>query len=479
MIEPYIRKLDLKLTPHDAFIRLQSLPGILFFDGDQTTSEYAFITADPFYVVEDGKINEPIPKTNTLETLKTEFRKWSVKPTDGVPPFQGGIGGFLGYGFSKQLEKLPPDKDSIIHSPNIHLGFYDWVISYDFRKKQMWLVSTGFPETVEHSRITRAISRSNMVIKLLEKPETKGTNPSSKYKYSYKKPERLLRLFDNEHFYCDNSADDYMKSVKKSIDYINAGDSFQINLSQRFWHPKFCDDISLYDSLIKVSPAPFACYISTPSGTIISASPERFLTLRGNKVVTSPIKGTRPRGKTPEEDEALALALLNSPKDRAENIMIVDLLRNDLGRVCSYGSIQVEEICKLESYSNVHHLVSKVTGKLIDGSDGLDLLLACFPGGSVTGAPKIRSMEIIAELETSPRGIYCGSAGYIGFDGTMDTNILIRTIFSSGDWLQFGAGGGIVADSIPNEEYNETLNKASGIIKAIRSHEDLARLFRI
>ncbi len=371
------------------------------------------------------------------------------------------------------------DRSSFVPSPNLSIGFYDWVLSFDLRNNQTWLVSTGFPETVEHLQVLRAQNRAEMVMKLLETPARGNHKNSATIELSYKVPENLFRLFEGQHFYCDNSANDYMNSVERSIEYINAGDSFQVNLSQRFWHPKFCEDRLLYELLSKVSPAPFSCYLSTSKGNILSVSPERFLTLRNNKVITSPIKGTRPRGKTEKEDIELATSLLNSEKDRAENVMIVDLLRNDLGRVCSFGSIQVEELCKLESYSNVHHLVSKVTGNLKPEHDALDLLLSCFPGGSVTGAPKIRSMEIISELETSPRGIYCGSAGYLGFDGSMDTNILIRSIFSSEKWLQFGAGGGIVADSKPDDEYLETLNKASGIIKAIRSHPNSTKLIQL
>ena len=474
MITPYIKKINLHISPSEAFLRLQDLPGILFLDGNDKTSDYAFISADPFNVLEEQANDNQ--QGDILKTLRAEYLRWKIKPTEGVPPFQGGIAGVFGYGLSKQLEKLPLDRSSFVPSPNLSIGFYDWVLSFDLRNNQTWLVSTGFPETVEHLQVLRAQNRAEMVMKLLETPARGNHKNSATIELSYKVPENLFRLFEGQHFYCDNSANDYMNSVERSIEYINAGDSFQVNLSQRFWHPKFCEDRLLYELLSKVSPAPFSCYLSTSKGNILSVSPERFLTLRNNKVITSPIKGTRPRGKTEKEDIELATSLLNSEKDRAENVMIVDLLRNDLGRVCSFGSIQVEELCKLESYSNVHHLVSKVTGNLKPEHDALDLLLSCFPGGSVTGAPKIRSMEIISELETSPRGVYCGSAGYLGFDGSMDTNILIRSIFSSEKWLQFGAGGGIVADSKPDDEYLETLNKASGIIKAIRSHPNSTKL---
>lgn len=479
MITPYIEKISLPISPREAFLRLQHLSGLLFLEGDSNTSDFAFITAAPFKVLEYQAGTSQQQQGDILKTLKSEYRRWKIKPCAEVPPFQGGIAGLFGYGLSKQLEKLPSDRETFISSPDLSIGFYDWVLSFDLKNKQVWLVSTGFPETTEHLRTSRAKSRAEMVLNLLKTPSKNELTNFTQKELGYEAPDNLFRLFEDEHFFCDNSATYYIKSVEKSIEYINAGDSFQINLSQRFWHPKFCDDRLLYEILSNTSPAPFSCYLPTSMGNILSASPERFLTLRDNKVITSPIKGTRPRGKTEKEDFQLASSLLNSPKDRAENVMIVDLLRNDLGRVCSFGSIQVEELCKLETYSNVHHLVSKVTGRLKPEYDALDLLLSCFPGGSVTGAPKIRSMEIISELETSPRGIYCGSAGYLGFDGSMDTNILIRSIFSSGKWLQFGAGGGIVADSKPEDEYLETLNKASGIIKAIRSHPDSVKLFQL
>jgi para-aminobenzoate synthetase component 1 len=215
------------------------------------------------------------------------------------------------------------------------------------------------------------------------------------------------------------------------------------------------------------NPAPFAGYFDLGDFALASASPERFVRLVEGRVETRPIKGTRPRGATPADDARRRNELLASAKDRAENVMIIDLLRNDLGRVCRYGSVQVEAVCRLESYATVHHLVSEVRGQLRPGLGAIDLLRATFPGGSVTGAPKIRAMEIIAELEPTARGPYCGCLGYVGFDGTMDTNILIRTFTAGRGWVQFPVGGGIVADSEPETEYQETLHKAAGLLRAL------------
>ena len=240
-----------------------------------------------------------------------------------------------------------------------------------------------------------------------------------------------------------------------------------MNIAQRLLHPASLPPLDLYERLRRVNPAPFAGYFDLGDFVIASASPERFVTVRGREVSTRPIKGTRPRGATPEEDRARANELLTSAKDRAENVMIVDLLRNDLGRVCSYGSVKVESVCRLESHPTVHHLVSEVVGTLRPDRGPIDLLRAAFPGGSVTGAPKVRAMEVIAELEPTARGPYCGSLGYIGFDGGMDTSILIRTFTLGKGWMQFPVGGGIVADSRPEAEYDETLHKAAGLLRAL------------
>jgi para-aminobenzoate synthetase component 1 len=255
--------------------------------------------------------------------------------------------------------------------------------------------------------------------------------------------------------------------VRRAIDYIEAGDCFQVNLSQRLLTPARLHPLRLYERLRRRNPAPFAGYLDLGDFVVLSASPERFLRVTDGWVETRPIKGTRPRAHTPAEDEAAAAELLHSAKDRAENVMIVDLLRNDLGRVCRYGSVQVPEVCRLESYPFVHHLVSQVRGRLREDRTPVDLLRAAFPGGSVTGAPKVRAMEIIAELEPTARGAYCGSLGFLGLDGSMDSNLLIRTFTQGRGWLQFPVGGGIVADSTPEAEYEETLHKAAGLLRAL------------
>jgi len=262
---------------------------------------------------------------------------------------------------------------------------------------------------------------------------------------------------------------EFKDAVRRTIDYIEAGDIYQANITQRFRArlPSGFDRLSLYQALRTRNPATFGAYLDFGATAILSSSPERFLKVAEGRVETRPIKGTRPRGRGPAEDKALAAELLASAKDRAENLMIVDLLRNDISRVCKIGSVKAPTLFGLESYATVHHLVSVVTGELAEGRSAVDLLRACFPGGSVTGAPKIRAMEIIAELEPTSRGPYCGSIGYLSADGGMDSNIVIRTYCLQGQDLTFQVGGGIVADSDPQAEYEESLDKAKALIEVL------------
>ncbi|MDA3164773.1 aminodeoxychorismate synthase component I, partial [Pseudomonas aeruginosa] len=260
---------------------------------------------------------------------------------------------------------------------------------------------------------------------------------------------------------------DYRQAIRRIQDYIQAGDCYQVNYSQRFQAACSGSPWPAYRALREACPTPFSGYLRLADGAILSLSPERFLKLGKGKVETRPIKGTRPRGKTPEEDMALAASLLASPKDRAENLMIVDLLRNDIGRSCQPGSVRVPELFALESYPNVHHLVSSVTGELAPGKDALDLLEGSFPGGSITGAPKIRAMQIIDELEPSRRGIYCGSLFYLDVRGEMDSSIAIRTLLVRNGQVSCWGGGGIVADSHWEDEYQETLDKVRVLLETL------------
>lgn len=362
------------------------------------------------------------------------------------------------------LERLPRPRFDEFQVPELAVGFYDWVIGFDHLAGRAWLVSTGFPEKDPCRRERRARQRAEEVKRRLELPAPIPT---------WRAP-RLTPLSAPHHpvlqhgnVFSNFGRKRYLQAVSQAIEYIHAGDCFQVNLAQRLLTPATRSPLELYGRLRERNPSPFAGYFDLGEFVIASASPERFLRLEQGEVETRPIKGTRPRGSSPAEDNAIALQLQASAKDRAENVMIVDLLRNDLGKVCRFGSVRVDALCRLETYPFVHHLVSQVRGQLREGLGPVDLLRASFPGGSVTGAPKIRAMEIIAELEQTARGPYCGSLGYLGFDGSMDTNLLIRTFTLGKGWMQFPVGGGIVADSVPENEYEETWHKAAGLLRAL------------
>ncbi|MDB2683174.1 aminodeoxychorismate synthase component I [Alphaproteobacteria bacterium] len=347
--------------------------------------------------------------------------------------------GYFGYDLGRTLEKLPQDTIENKDVPIMAIGLYDFAIEFDHAKQKAQIIIYAENPKERKQEILHVISQT--------KPELQNA------------PSQL-------HWTSNFTENAHKEKVQKIIDYIHEGDIFQANLSQRFSAdlPEIFNTWEHYKALRQINPAPFASYFNCGDIKISSASPERFLVLQDDHVETRPIKGTLPRSMPKE-------ILENNEKDRAENIMIVDLLRNDLSKVCETHSIEVPELCKLETFANVHHLVSTVTGKLKENQTALDLLKACFPGGSITGAPKIRSMEIIEELETHSRGPYCGAMGYITPDGNMDTNILIRTLIYNGDKVSFNVGGGITAASTPAAEYQETLDKAKGIFESFGPKE--------
>ena len=453
--------------------RLARLPHLLFFDSASLHSglgRYSFLTADPFDWLEARGQSVRAGRSTTRQAdpfavLQERLARYHLDPLPDLPPFQGGAAGLFGYDLCHHLERLPRPVHDDFAVPDLAVGFYDWVISIDHESERAWLVSTGLPHTEPRRRRRRAIERLQEVKRLLrQEPESTPQvieSPIILSAPSWPAP-GLPGISSNF------NRTRYLDTVHRAIEYIHAGDCFQVNVSQRLLHPATESPLQLYERLRERNPAPFAGYFDLGEFVIASASPERFLRVNdAGEVQTRPIKGTRPRGFTPAHDMALLDELLQSAKDRAENVMIVDLLRNDLGRVCRYGSVKVESVCRLESFRTVHHLVSEVHGRLRSGLGPVDLLRAAFPGGSVTGAPKIRAMEIIAELEPTARGPYCGSLGYIGFDGSMDSNLLIRTFTVGKGWVQFNVGGGIVADSDPQREYEETWHKAEGMLRAL------------
>lgn len=401
------------------------------------------IDGDPFFVLQQQLM---LYKARTLETL---------------PPFQGGALGYFSYDLLHHLENVPRHKLDVMNLPEMMIGFYDSVISFDHHLKKAWIVAHGFPGVDEDEKKKRAENSCEYILRKIDKKASEKNTFQKKEKIQ----EKILSNFETQ---------DYRQSIQKVIDYIYAGDIFQANISQCFSTKlaKGIEALDLYFSLRQKNPAPFAAFLQYGEIAIASASPERFIKLdTKNKVETRPIKGTRRRSADPKEDQRLAMELINSEKDRAENTMIVDLLRNDLSRVCTKNSVVVKKLCGLETYATVHHLVSTIEAILKPAYHAIDLLCATFPGGSITGAPKVRAMEIIAELEPTARGPYCGSIGYIGFDGAMDTSIVIRTFTIKGADISFQAGGGIVADSIPADEQQETLTKAAALFKVLIEKE--------
>ncbi len=434
---------------------------------------YSFLTADPFEFI-SARGNEcqtahGKAETNDPFALLTEhLDRYRTESIHGFPPFQGGAAGLFSYDLAHHLERLPRARHDEFVVPDMAVGFYDWVLAFDHGAGGAWIISTGMSEPDGGRRRQRAEKRLRQVQGWLATAAPIADRPRPRQAANSIVPcpqwpvPGLPDLTSN----FDRPA--YLAAVRHVIEYIHAGDCFQVNLAQRLLHPLRTSPVEVYRRLREHNPATFSAYFDLGPFVICSASPERFVRVTDGEVETRPIKGTRPRGHTPAEDMAQGLVLLNSAKDRAENIMIVDLLRNDLGRVCDYGSVHVPAVCRLETYPFVHHLVSEVRGRLRPGLGPVDLLRAAFPGGSVTGAPKIRAMQIIAELEPTARGPYCGSLGYIGFDGAMDTSILIRTMTIGKGWVQFPVGGGIVADSTPEQEYEETWHKAPGLLRALQ-----------
>jgi para-aminobenzoate synthetase component 1 len=380
---------------------------------------------DPFHLVRDA-LNEEI---------------------QGIPglPFCGGAIGYFGYDLARRLEKLPElaaDGEGI---PDMVIGIYDWSVVVDHQERRSFLIGRSDNPTLD--------TRWPHLVQAFSQIQT----------LSWQWPD--FYVLDEARPSLDRPA--YGKAFERIQRYIHEGDCYQVNMALRFKAPCRGNPWVAYQWLRAYNPAPFGAYLNYPQVRVLSSSPERFLKVTDRHVETKPIKGTRPRAASPDEDRAHAAALLKSLKDRAENLMIVDLLRNDIGKNCEPGSVHVPSLFAIESYATVHHLVSTIRGRLAEGQAALDLLRGCFPGGSITGAPKIRAMEIIEELEPDRRGLYCGAIGYIGFDGAMDSNISIRTLVHSDNTLRFWAGGGIVADSNAGQEYQECYDKASAMLHMI------------
>lgn len=434
-------------------IRHKSWP--IFLDSNNDShrdARYDIQTADPFITLTtvgkntliNRQIGSELSSDDPFLLLQSILATFTVNQVSELP-FCGGALGYFGYDLGRRIETIPSIGQDAEHIPDMVLGIYDWAIITDHQEQRCWLASYGL--------------NSDTASKWPELEALVSSNRENKPLPSFTINSELRSNFDRQ---------SYQAAFEKIQHYIHEGDCYQVNLAKRFEVDAKGDPWTAYSLLREHNIAPFSCYFSTPHVTVLSSSPERLLKVSHDHVETKPIKGTRPRDlNNPQRDQQLADELQASIKDRAENLMIVDLLRNDLGKACIPGSIKVPKPFALESFATVHHLVSTITGTLSQQHTASSLLRACFPGGSITGAPKLRAMEIIEELEPNRRGIYCGSVAYIGFDGKMDSSITIRTLIYSDNRLRFWAGGGIVADSDCDEEYQEVHDKAAAMLNLI------------
>ena len=434
------------------FEAIADMPWAAFLDSGKhhvTQSRYDILVAQPHTtLVTRGNMTEircgdasHVSPEDPFDLLRNYLQPGSCAPQK--LPFVGGAIGYFAYDLGRRLERLPTIAEDAEKLPEMALGIYDWSVVIDHHEHCAWIASYCLNAATEL---------------IWDELVTRFSNPSTE---RYRTPFQATSSVES-----NMTSGFYAQAFDKIKHYIDAGDCYQVNLAQRFAAGARGDPWLAYQALRIMNPTPFAAYLNTPWGQILSASPERFLKLVNGQVETKPIKGTRPRAGHPRLDAALAESLGESEKDRAENVMIVDLLRNDLSKTCD--NVRVPKLFNIESFATVHHLVSTVTGNLRQGKDAIDLLRGCFPGGSITGAPKFRAMEIIEELEPHRRGIYCGAIGYIGHDGNMDSNIAIRTLVYSSNTVRFWAGGGIVADSRVQEEYQEGFDKAAALLRLLQ-----------
>ncbi|KAA6194994.1 aminodeoxychorismate synthase component I [Pseudomonas lactis] len=436
--------LPYRANPAEYFAAIRHAPGAVLLDSGRPAAErgrYDLLSAWPEATLTVGPDESG---SDFLQRLRENLAQLgeAALPADVESPFAGGLIGYLSYDFGRHLERVARLAVDDLHLPDARLGLYAWALVSDHQARTSQLVFHPVLADSERQRLIALFSHAT------------GDAPT---------PFKLQGPMAP-----DLSLEAYQQAILRIQDYIQAGDCYQVNFTQRFRAPCSGDSWAAYCALREACPTPFSGFQSLPDdGAVLSLSPERFVRISEGQVETRPIKGTRPRGLTPEEDAANAAELLASPKDRAENLMIVDLLRNDLGRSCRIGSVSVPELFSLESYPNVHHLVSSVTGVLADDKDALDLIAGSFPGGSITGAPKIRAMQIIDELEPTRRGLYCGSLMYLDVRGEMDSSIAIRSLLVKDGQVCCWGGGGIVADSEWQAEHQESLTKVRVLLQTL------------
>ncbi len=465
---PLLTELPYRADSAALFEAVADWPWAVFLDSGlhhPGQARYDIIAAEPYVrLVTRGGLTEvhadgtELSRDDPFALLRRHLTVDAACPARGLPsgrsgglPFSGGAIGYFGYDLARRIEHLPARARDAERIPDMAVGIYDWAVVVDHSERRAWLAGQGRdPDTdCKWSSLVRLFTDT----------------PPERQRAPFRVTSPVTSNLTPQH---------YGRAFDRVLDYILAGDCYQVNLAQRFSAQAQGDPWLAYQRLRLINPAPYSAYISTPYAQILSASPERFLRVENALVETKPIKGTRPRVGHARLDAERIAELLASEKDRAENLMIVDLLRNDLSKNCELGSVKVPKLFDVESFATVHHLVSTVTGRLAPGRDAIDLLRGAFPGGSITGAPKLRAMQIIEELEPHRRGVYCGAIGYIGYDGNMDTNIAIRTLVHSRGTVRFWAGGGIVADSRREAEYQETFDKAAALLNLLQQSAESA-----
>ncbi len=475
LIPVYRRMVSDALTPVSAFHKLDDGGSACLFEsviGGEKVGRYSFLAAGPFLELSargttvttwDGTDRKQFDSANPLEELRRELDQVTVARLPELPPFSCGAVGYAGYDVVRYSEHLPDAPEDDRQLPDLAFAFYDRIVIFDNIDKTMFVVVTARvdgPEDADRAyadaqrRLDETVEQlsSSSAETLLADIDT-GGSVSIPYESNFRQ-------------------EDFEDAVRRCVQYIEAGDIFQVVISQRLALDLQADPFEIYRTLRVVNPSPFMFFLRSPDVTLVGSSPEIMCRVVGGRVTVRPLAGTRPRGETDAEDQRLAEELLADPKERAEHVMLVDLGRNDVGRVAQYGTVDLSDVMVIERYSHVMHITSNVTGQLVDGKDAFDALEACLPAGTVSGAPKVRAMEIIDELEPHRRGPYAGAVGHLDYHGNMDTCIALRTIVIHNGKAYVQAGAGIVADSKPEMEYQETLNKARGLLKAIEITEE-------
>jgi anthranilate synthase component 1 len=464
-------------TPLSAYLRLRPGPYAFLLEsveGGEVWARYSFLGTDPLMVLtaKNGRLRlrrgtrtERLPDGNPLEAVRELLRQFTPVPVPGLPRFQGGAVGFLAYDMVHHMERLPRTTSDDLDLPDAVFLFTDTLLVFDNLRHRLLAIANAVIDRRDAASLDRAYDRAavriGMTIAKLARP-TRAPAPLTLPSHS------PLLAQGEEGFTSTMDEQEFTDVVRRAKEFIAAGDAYQVVLSRRLDCRLAADPFTVYRALRTINPSPYLFFLRLGKTTLVGSSPEVLVRVEGDQVALRPIAGTRPRGATETQDRQIAEEMLADPKERAEHVMLVDLGRNDVGRVSSLGSVRVTEFMATERYSHVMHLVSHVTGTLRAGTDALDVLQACFPAGTLTGAPKIRAMEIIDELEPTQRGPYGGAVGYVSYSGNLDSCITIRTVVCHGRRASVQVGAGIVADSDPKTEWLETCSKAQGMVLALR-----------